>query len=139
MMALQHLGDSNDEFFRITDNVKGFQGVFSQYGSETDISPVMRSSLDAVTSSVIANVSTAASPNSVSRELKLIEEAISSETDEGERVRCALEAPGDVEKAVIAFKRFGNVIDRLQVGSPSFWWASGLLTSSLARYGSPHV
>jgi hypothetical protein len=138
-MALQHLGDVSDEFVRITDNVKGFQGIFSQYDSEKNISPTMHSSLDAVISSAIVALSTAASPNLGSRELKLIEEAISSKTEEGKRVRRALEAPSDLENAVIAFKRFGNVIERLQVGSPSFWLASGLLTSTAAQYGCPHA
>jgi hypothetical protein len=137
-MALQRVGDINDEFVRITDNLKGFQGIFSQYGSEKDISPAMRSSLDAVTSSAIAALSTAASPNLVSRELKLIEEAIGSKTERG-RAKHALEVPGDVDKVVIAFKRFSNVINRLQVGSPSFWLASRLLTGTVVRYGSPYV
>ncbi|KAJ7924656.1 peptidase C14 [Mycena leptocephala] len=96
MDSIDRVGDVDDEFVRITDNVKGFQGIFSQYGSEKDISPAMRSSLDAVT-----------------LELKLIEETI-SKTERG-RARRALEAPGDVEKVVIAFKRFGNVIDRFQL------------------------
>ncbi|KAJ7491551.1 hypothetical protein B0H11DRAFT_2228712 [Mycena galericulata] len=49
MDSIDHVGDINDEFVRITDNVKGFQGIFSQYGTENDISPAMRSSLDAAT------------------------------------------------------------------------------------------
>ncbi|KAJ7224877.1 hypothetical protein C8J57DRAFT_1148246, partial [Mycena rebaudengoi] len=114
MDSIDRVGDVNGEFVRITDNVKGFQGIFLQYGSEKDIPPSMRSSLDAVTSSVIAALSTAASSNLVSRELKLIEEAIGSKT-ERERAMRALEEPGDVDKVVIVFKRFGNVIDRLQL------------------------
>jgi hypothetical protein len=136
-MAFQHVGDVNDEFVRITDNVKGFQGLFSQYGAEKDISPVMRKNLHAMTSSVIAALSTAASPNLVSRGLKLIEETIGSKTERG-RARRALEAPGDVEEVLIAFKRFGGVIDRFQVCLLSFWLASGLLTDTIARYGSPY-
>ncbi|KAJ6564870.1 peptidase C14 [Mycena vulgaris] len=97
MDSIDRVGDVNDEFVRIANNVRGFQGIFSQYGSEKDISPAMRSSLDAVTS-----------------ELKLIEEAIGSKTKRG-RARRALEAPGDVDKIVIAFKRLGNVIDRFQL------------------------
>ncbi|KAJ7803862.1 hypothetical protein B0H14DRAFT_2613010 [Mycena olivaceomarginata] len=112
MDSIDRVGDVNDEFVRITNNVKGFQ--------------------------VIAALFAAASPNLVSRELKLVGEAIGTKTERG-RARRALEAPGDVDKVVIAFKRFGNVIDRFQVGSPSFWSASGLLTSSVARYGPAHV
>jgi hypothetical protein len=130
-MNLQHLGDGEDEFVRITDNVKGFQGIFSQYGSQRDISPIMHSSLDAVILSVIVALSTTSSINLVSRGLKSIEEAISSRTEHGQ-VRRALEAPGDVEEAVFAFKRFGNMVDTFQVGSLSFWWAAGLLNSSVA-------
>jgi hypothetical protein len=136
-VASQCVGDVNDEFARIADNVKGFQGIFSQYGSEKDISPAMRSSLDAMTSSVIAALSAATSPNLVSRELKLIEGAMGSKTECG-RARRAPETPGDVDKIVIAFKRFGNVIDRFQVCSLSFWLASRLLTGTVARDGSPY-
>ncbi|KAJ7455674.1 hypothetical protein B0H11DRAFT_2200324, partial [Mycena galericulata] len=50
MDSIDRVGDVNDEFVRITNNVKGFQCIFSQYGSEKDISPAMRSSLDAMTS-----------------------------------------------------------------------------------------
>lgn len=134
-MALQRVGDVNDEFVRIANNVKGFQGIFSQYGAEKDISPAMCKNLDAVTSSVITALSTAASHNLVSRKLKLIEENIT----EYRRERCALEAPGDVEKVVIAFKNFEDAIDRFQVCSLSFSFASGLLTGTVARYGSPYA
>ncbi|KAJ7440850.1 hypothetical protein B0H11DRAFT_2252667 [Mycena galericulata] len=116
MDSIDRVGDVNDEFVRITNNVKGFQCIFSQYGSEKDISPAMRSSLDAMTSSVITSLSTAAPPNLVSRELKLIEEAMSSKTERGLAMR-TLEAAGDVDKVVIAFKRLGNVIDRFQLGT----------------------
>ncbi|KAJ7491635.1 hypothetical protein B0H11DRAFT_1911900 [Mycena galericulata] len=111
MDSVDRVGDVNNELVRITD--QGFQGIFSQYGSENNISPAMRNSLDTVTSSVIAALSTAASPKLVSRELKLIEEAIGSKTERG-RARHALEAPSDVGKIVMAFKRFGDVIDRFQ-------------------------
>ncbi|KAJ7796377.1 hypothetical protein B0H14DRAFT_77998 [Mycena olivaceomarginata] len=97
MDSIDRVGDVNDEFVRITNSVKGFQGIFSQYDSEKDFSPAMRSSLDAVTS-----------------ELKLIKEAIDSKTQR-DRARRALETPGDVDKIMIAFKRFGNVIDRFQL------------------------
>ncbi|KAJ7854139.1 hypothetical protein B0H14DRAFT_3651292 [Mycena olivaceomarginata] len=113
MDSIDRVGDVDDEFVTITDNVKGFQGIFSQYGSEKDISPAMHSSLDAVTSSVIAALSTAASPDQVSRELKLIEEAIGSKTERG-RARRALEAPDDVDKVASAFKRLGNMINGFQ-------------------------
>jgi hypothetical protein len=53
----------------------------------------------------------------------LIEEAIVSKTERG-RTRRTLEAPGDVDKVVIAFKSLGNVIDRFQVCSASFLLAS---------------
>ncbi|KAJ7429866.1 hypothetical protein B0H11DRAFT_1944084 [Mycena galericulata] len=115
MDSIDRVGDVNDEFVRITNNVKGFQCIFSQYSSEKDISPAMRSSLDAMTSSVITSLSTAAPPNLVSRELKLIEEAMSSKTERGLAMR-TLEAPGDVDKVVVAFKRLGYVIDRFQLG-----------------------
>jgi hypothetical protein len=136
-MALQRVEDINDEFVRIANNVKGFQGIFSQYGSEQDISPAMRRGLDAVISLVIAALFAAASPKSVSRELKLIERAIGSKTERG-RARRALEAPGDADKVAIAFKRLGNAIDRFQVRWPSFWLASCPLTGTVARYGSPY-
>jgi hypothetical protein len=127
-MAVQRVGDVNDEFLRIANNVKGFQGIFSQYGAEKDISPAMRNNLDAMTSLVIAALFTPASPNLVSRELKLISEAIGSKTERG-RARRTLEAPGDVDKVLIAFKNLGNAIDRFQVCSPSFWLAFCLLTA----------
>ncbi|KAJ7855425.1 hypothetical protein B0H13DRAFT_2577822 [Mycena leptocephala] len=97
MDSIDRVGDVNDEFVRIANNVKGFQGIFSQYGAEKDISPAMCNNLDVVTS-----------------ELKLIEGAIGSKTERG-RARRAIEAPDDVEKVVIAFKRFGDVIDRFQL------------------------
>ncbi|KAJ7491540.1 hypothetical protein B0H11DRAFT_2228689 [Mycena galericulata] len=97
MDSIDHVGDINDEFVRITDNVKGFQGIFSQYGTENDISPAMRSSLDAAT-----------------LELKLIAQAIGSKTERG-RARRGLETPDDVDNIVIAFKRFCNVIDKFQL------------------------
>jgi hypothetical protein len=50
----QRVGDVNDEFVRVANNVKGFQGIFSQYASEQEISPAVRSRLDAVISSVVA-------------------------------------------------------------------------------------
>ncbi|KAJ7441363.1 quinon protein alcohol dehydrogenase-like superfamily [Mycena galericulata] len=50
MDSIDRVGDVDYEFMRITNNVKGFQGIFSQYGSEEDISPAMCSSLDVVTS-----------------------------------------------------------------------------------------
>ncbi|KAJ7439588.1 hypothetical protein B0H11DRAFT_1934422 [Mycena galericulata] len=81
----------------ITDWAGGLTGIFSQYGSEQDISPSMRGSLDAVIS-----------------ELKSIEEAIGSKT-KGGRARHTLKAPGDVDKVAIAFKRLGIVIDRFQL------------------------
>ncbi|KAJ7430063.1 hypothetical protein B0H11DRAFT_1839265, partial [Mycena galericulata] len=94
MDSIDRVGDVDDEFMRITNNVKGFQGIFSQYGSEEDISPAMHSSLDVMTS-----------------ELKLIKEAIASKT---ERAR-TVEVPGDVEKVMMAFKRFGDMINRFQL------------------------
>ncbi|KAF7364767.1 hypothetical protein MVEN_00346600 [Mycena venus] len=87
----------NDEFVRIANNVKGFQGIFSQYDSEQEISPAMRSRLDAVIS-----------------ELNSIKGAIDSKMKRGQ-VRRALEAAGDVDKVVIAFKRLGEVINRFQL------------------------
>ncbi|KAJ7860591.1 hypothetical protein B0H14DRAFT_3134823, partial [Mycena olivaceomarginata] len=96
MDSIDRVGGVNVEFMRIANSVRGFQGIFSQYGSEKDISTTMHSNLDAVTS-----------------ELKLIEEAIGSKTESG-RARRALEAPGDVDKVVIAFKRFGDVINGFQ-------------------------
>ncbi|KAJ7828824.1 hypothetical protein B0H14DRAFT_3718345 [Mycena olivaceomarginata] len=115
MDSIDRVGDVNDEFVRITSNVKGFQGIFSQYASEQEISPAMRSRLDAVISSVVAALSsTAALLNLALRELNLIKGAIDSKTERG-RARRTLEAAGDVDKVVIAFNRLGEVIDRFQL------------------------
>ncbi|KAF7364761.1 hypothetical protein MVEN_00346000 [Mycena venus] len=97
MDLIDRVGDVNDEFVRIANNVKGFQGIFSQYDSEQEISPAMRSRLDAVIS-----------------ELNSIKGAIDSKMKRGQ-VRRALEAAGDVDKVVIAFKRLGEVINRFQL------------------------
>ncbi|KAF7341547.1 hypothetical protein MVEN_01892400 [Mycena venus] len=97
MDSIDRVGDVTDEFVKIANNVQGLQGIFSQYDSEKEISPAMRSSLDAVIS-----------------ELKSIEGAIGSKT-ERRRARRTPEAPVDVQKVLIAFRRFGDVIDRFQL------------------------
>ncbi|KAJ7676166.1 hypothetical protein B0H14DRAFT_3908718, partial [Mycena olivaceomarginata] len=83
-------------------------------GAEKDISPAMRNKLDAVTAFVIAALFIAASPNLVSRKLKLLEEAMIGSKAERGRARRAPKALGDVDKVAIAFKRLGNVIHRFQ-------------------------
>ncbi|KAF7364754.1 hypothetical protein MVEN_00345300 [Mycena venus] len=97
MDLIDRVGDINDEFVRIANNVKGFQGIFSQYTSEQEISPAMRSRLDAVI-----------------LELNSIKGAIDSKMERGQ-ARRMLEAAGDVDKVVIAFKRLSEVINRFQL------------------------
>ncbi|KAJ6455013.1 hypothetical protein C8R45DRAFT_944310 [Mycena sanguinolenta] len=97
MDSIERVGDVDDEFVGIIGNVKGFQGILSQYGSAKDISPAICTILDAMIS-----------------ELKLIEEAASSKM-QPTQLRHILEAPSQVEKVLAAFKRFSNLIDELQV------------------------
>ncbi|KAF7367037.1 hypothetical protein MSAN_00962900 [Mycena sanguinolenta] len=97
MDLIEHVGDVNGEFVSTTENVKGFQGFFSQYESEKDISPALHITLDAITS-----------------ELKLIEETISSKIQCGQ-ARPILEEPDHVRDIIIAFNRFSKMIDKLQL------------------------
>ncbi|KAJ6470823.1 hypothetical protein C8R45DRAFT_936997 [Mycena sanguinolenta] len=99
MDSIERVGDLDDEFVGIIGNVKGFQGILSQYGSAKDISPAICTILDAMIS-----------------ELKLIEEAASSKM-QPTQLRHILEAPGELEKVLAAFKRFSNLIDELRVES----------------------
>ncbi|KAF7364763.1 hypothetical protein MVEN_00346200 [Mycena venus] len=97
MDLIDRVGDVNDKFVRIANNVKGFQGIFSQYASEQEISPAMRSRLDAVI-----------------LELNSVKGAIDSKTERG-RLKRTLEAAGDVDKVVIAFEKLNEVINRFQL------------------------
>ncbi|KAF7367053.1 hypothetical protein MSAN_00964500 [Mycena sanguinolenta] len=97
MDSIEHVSDVNGEFVRTAENVKGFQRIFSQYESEKDISPAMCIALDAITS-----------------ELELIEEAIGSKIQRGQ-ARPILEEPDHVRDIMIAFNRFSNTIDKLQL------------------------
>ncbi|KAJ6455030.1 hypothetical protein C8R45DRAFT_944326 [Mycena sanguinolenta] len=99
MDSIERVGDVDDEFVGIIGNVKDLQGILSQYGSAKDISPAICTILDAMIS-----------------ELKLIEEAASSKM-QLTQLRHILEASGEVEKVLAAFKRFSNLIDELQVES----------------------
>ncbi|KAJ6455250.1 hypothetical protein C8R45DRAFT_1036957 [Mycena sanguinolenta] len=97
MESIERVGDVNNEFRRITQNLEGFQRIFSQYESEKYISPAMRTTLDAVTS-----------------KLKFIEGVIRSKMPAGQ-LRHILEAPDEVEEILTAFKRFSSLIDKLQL------------------------
>ncbi|KAJ6455038.1 hypothetical protein C8R45DRAFT_597693 [Mycena sanguinolenta] len=94
MESIEHVGDVNNEFRRITENVRHLQRIFSQYESEEDIPPAMHAILDAMTS-----------------ELTLIDGAIRSKMRRGH----ILEAPAEVEKVLAAFERFSSTIERLQL------------------------
>ncbi|KAJ6461662.1 hypothetical protein C8R45DRAFT_1108416 [Mycena sanguinolenta] len=97
MASVDRVGDVNNELLRISENVKGFQGIFSQYTRGKDITPAMCTSLDVMIS-----------------ELKLIEEAISSKSLAPDRQTRHIVEPGDVEEIMIAFQRFSNMIDKIQ-------------------------
>ncbi|KAJ6455247.1 hypothetical protein C8R45DRAFT_1082583, partial [Mycena sanguinolenta] len=97
MALLDHVGDGNNEFLRISENIEGFQRIFLQYTRGRDITPAMCTSLDAMIS-----------------ELKLIEKAISSKSRPPHRQTRHIVEPGDVEEIMIAFQRFSNMIDKLQ-------------------------
>ncbi|KAJ6462621.1 hypothetical protein C8R45DRAFT_1080674, partial [Mycena sanguinolenta] len=97
MAPLECVGDGNNEFMRISENVKGFQRIFFQYTRGRDITTAMCTSLDAMIS-----------------ELKLIEEAISSKSLAPHRQTRHIVEPGDVEEIMIAFQMFSNMIDKIQ-------------------------
>ncbi|KAJ6470826.1 hypothetical protein C8R45DRAFT_1078326, partial [Mycena sanguinolenta] len=97
MDSIERIGEGDDEFVGIIGNIKGFQGILSQYGSEKDISPAMHTILDAMTS-----------------ELVLIEGAIRSKM-QPRHLRHILEAPSEVNEVLTAFKRFSSLIDKLQL------------------------
>ncbi|KAJ6455033.1 hypothetical protein C8R45DRAFT_1082609 [Mycena sanguinolenta] len=97
MAPIDRVGNVNNEFLRISENVKGFQGIFWQYIGGKDITPAVHTRLDALIS-----------------ELKLIEEAIGSKSQTLHKTRHIVEEPGEVEEIMIAFKRFSNIIDKLQ-------------------------
>ncbi|KAJ6455024.1 hypothetical protein C8R45DRAFT_944321 [Mycena sanguinolenta] len=93
----KRVGNVNNEFLRISENVRGFQGIFSQYIGRKDITPAVHTRLDALIS-----------------ELKLIEEAIGSKSQTPHQTRHIVEEPGEVEEIMNAFQRFSNIIDKLQ-------------------------
>ncbi|KAJ6455055.1 hypothetical protein C8R45DRAFT_1222671 [Mycena sanguinolenta] len=114
MTSIDHVGDVNKEFLGISENIKGFQGIFAQYIGGKEITPAMRPSLDAMTLLFIAVLLLYHPLNLISRELKLIEEAISSESLTPHRPTRHIVEPGDVEEIMIAFQRFSKIIDKLQ-------------------------
>ncbi|KAF8133482.1 hypothetical protein K438DRAFT_1998196 [Mycena galopus ATCC 62051] len=97
MDSIERVGDVNGQFVKITESVKGFQRILSQYSPEKDITPAMCLSLDSIIS-----------------ELKLVEESLNSKSLKLHRqTRHIIEVAGDMDEIIIAFERFRNMIDKL--------------------------
>ncbi|KAJ6454971.1 hypothetical protein C8R45DRAFT_597186 [Mycena sanguinolenta] len=90
MESIDCLGDGTNELRKITDNLRGFQGIFSDYDAQKDITSAICHNLDAMAA-----------------ELTLIEQAISPKTQHGS---------GHITKDVmIIFRRLNSMLEKLQL------------------------
>ncbi|KAF7367054.1 hypothetical protein MSAN_00964600 [Mycena sanguinolenta] len=97
MESIDCVEDGTNELAKFADHLKGFQGIFSQYDSQKDISPAMSRNLDAMT-----------------LELKLIIQALTSKTQRGRGQ--VMHTLGNIKGAMNIFRRLNNIIEELESG-----------------------
>ncbi|KAJ6455259.1 hypothetical protein C8R45DRAFT_1036974 [Mycena sanguinolenta] len=90
MESMDCVREGTNELGKITNNLRGFQGIFSQYDSQKDVSSAICRNLDAMAA-----------------ELTLIEQAISPQPQRGS---------GHLTKDVmIIFRRLNSMVEKLQL------------------------